>query len=220
MAKKERKKVMKFFIFMIGLFIVAVFFVKDREKQEVVTYKIVGGQSCDYKDFKKFHYKELKESNKNFSDKEWLDKYKVEELLPVIFEKYGDIIRDVCVKEKIRSSLKTGYDAAVITAIESSGGKLSDNLMQVSDSAAIVVGVDPDSLKIPRWNFVAGLRYLNAMLDSLNDDLPAALIAYNCGLKNYRNNYKNAGVDPKDGEYYQRYKCLMNKINKALAKAE
>ena len=82
--------------------------------------------------------------------------------------------------------------------------------MGVEPSTAIAYKVSLDSLEIPYWNLRAGIKHLNAMVDSLHGNVPAALIAYNCGLGKYRKNYLAAGINPKQAKYYQKVKTLLD----------
>jgi len=61
---------------------------------------------------------------------------------------------------------------------------------------------------IPYWNLVAGIRHLNYLVNRLNGDVPGAVVAYNCGLKNYRKNYQAAGVNATQGRYFQKVQIL------------
>ncbi|MDD5527676.1 MAG: lytic transglycosylase domain-containing protein [Patescibacteria group bacterium] len=162
---------------------------------------------------------------KKFDAQEYLARTNNQSLLPVVRAKYGKMIRDVCRKEKVPLALRSGDVIEKIIIIESSGNpeaeKAGDGigLMGVKPSTAIAYGVNPKDLKSPHWNLLAGIRHLGALVDSLDGNVPAAIVAYNCGLKNYQSNYLATGVSPLKARYFLKVKTL-TEVERQYASAE
>jgi hypothetical protein len=151
----------------------------------------------------------------SFNSQGYLAKTNNATLVPIVHKKYGELICQICREEKVSSRISGAVIEKVII-IESScrpkAKKAGDGigLMGVEPSTAIAYKVSLDSLEIPYWNLRAGIKHLNAMVDSLHGNVPAALIAYNCGLGKYRKNYLAAGINPKQAKYYQKVKTLLD----------
>jgi Transglycosylase SLT domain len=151
-----------------------------------------------------------------FDERAYLAKTKNASLVPAVHERYGQLIQAICRTEKINPALCTGVEIEKVIIVESSGNpnKKPKNpgdgygLMSVKCPTATRFGVAPDSLFVPYWNLLAGIRYLNYLTNQLNGDVPGAMVAYNCGMKKYLRNYVAAGVSPTDAQYYRKVKAL------------
>ncbi|HTX86924.1 MAG TPA: lytic transglycosylase domain-containing protein, partial [Candidatus Nanoarchaeia archaeon] len=160
------------------------------------------------------------EPHEKFDAEKWLAGNKKDRNIQPIHEKYGELVNEICNSERVDYRLITGHEAEAIINNESSGKPLAGDkvkglgLMGLEPATALKMGVNPDSLTVPYWNLLAGIRYLNYLVRRY-DDLPMAIVAYSCGEQRFDVNYKN--VNPHQAVYYQKIKALMDVADEQLA---
>jgi hypothetical protein len=217
---------MKAFLFIVICVVIAVVAIipaKKREKMICVVEKTPSALS----EFKKFasaagdafdDFCEWFTVKKGFDRETYFRKTNNDKLVPVIREKYGDLIAEVCREKGIPS-----HTDLVVTVIikESSGnpdtvGAAGEiGLMQVKPAKAIEQHVDPSKLKDPYWNLVAGVGYLSDLLKEYDGDYVKVLVAYKHGMKGLSR--VNA---PEKTRYYQEAKSLLDVARERIASLE
>jgi soluble lytic murein transglycosylase-like protein len=146
----------------------------------------------------------------NYDAKKWLKDNKKDKLISDIYVTYDERIKQICMSENVDPRLTNGYVIRAIINRESSGDSLAENkndpsygLMALKPSTAQEMKVSPDSLKVPYWNLLAGIRYLNKQLKDFGN-MPAAITAYGCGPKSLGN------LNPKGFVYFKQIQSLMD----------